>query len=127
MRQFERYTDSDCGFLPSCKSTSDSALFYKGCVIAWKSRTQRIVSMSTTEAETIALVEAFKEQKGFHKLFKESGYAKEPRKVHGNNQQCMLIAQDICYSGRGEHIEQRFLAIQVFVNEGQSIKLVCCP
>lgn len=60
----------------------------------------------------IAIVEASKNHKGVHKLFRELGHAKEPWTIHYDDQPCITIAQDTGYSGRAKHIELRFLAIQ---------------
>lgn len=38
----------------------------------WKSCKKRILALSTTEAEWIALAESFKVQKTVHKIFKEA-------------------------------------------------------
>lgn len=114
-RTFVGYADADWAGAPCRKSTSGSALFYRDCLVDWKSRKQRIVALSTTEAEMIAVVEAFKEQKAVHKLFEEMTLCKEPWRMFCDNQACIQIAQNIGYNGRAKHIELRFLAVQDIV------------
>ncbi|CAN6804119.1 unnamed protein product [Brassica oleracea] len=56
------YTDSDMsGDADSSKSTSGYLVTFAGGAVAWQSRLQKCVALSTTEAEFIAAVEACKE------------------------------------------------------------------
>lgn len=66
---FVGYADANWAGSPFRKSTSISALFYDNCSISWKSRKERIVALSTTDAQMIALVDTYKEHKSVHKLF----------------------------------------------------------
>ena len=55
------YTDADyAGDADSRKSTSGYLMTYAGGAVSWQSRLQKCVSLSTTEAEYIAAVEAAK-------------------------------------------------------------------
>lgn len=53
---FIGYADADWGGSPCRKSTNGSTLLYKGCLVAWKSRMQGLVALSSTESEMIAFV-----------------------------------------------------------------------
>ena len=56
------YTDVDyAGDMDSRKSTSGYLMTFAGGAVAWQSRLQKCISLSTTEAEYIAVVEACKE------------------------------------------------------------------
>jgi len=56
------YSDSDMtGDIDSRKSTLGYLIKFAGGVVAWQSRLQRCVALSTTEAEFIAIIEACKE------------------------------------------------------------------
>ena len=56
------YSDSDlAGDIDSRKSTSGYLIKFAGGAVAWQSKLQRCVALSTTEAEFIAITEACKE------------------------------------------------------------------
>jgi hypothetical protein len=56
------YTDADyAGDADSRKSTSGYMMTYAGGAVSWKSRLQKCVSLSTTDAEYIGAVDACKE------------------------------------------------------------------
>jgi ATP-binding cassette subfamily B (MDR/TAP) protein 1 len=56
------YTDADyAGCADSRKSTSGYMMTYVGGAVSWQSRLQKCVSLSTTDAEYIAAVDACKE------------------------------------------------------------------
>lgn len=56
------YTDSDmAGDIDSRKSISGYLVTFAGGAVAWQSRLQKCVALSTTEAEFIAATEACKE------------------------------------------------------------------
>lgn len=122
---FVSYSDADWTELPCRRSTSGSALFYINCLIAWKSRKQEIVAISTSEAEMIAIVETFKKHKTIHKIFEGTGHTEKQWIENCDDQACINIAQEIGSSGRVKHIEPRFHAIQGSV-QGEEIELVYC-
>jgi len=56
------YTDSDMtGDVDSRKSTSGYLITFAGRAVAWQSKLQKCVALSTTKAEFIAITEACKE------------------------------------------------------------------
>lgn len=63
------YTDGDLAKSRDKSSSYGSVLFNDEFTVAWKHQKQRLVALSTTEAEMIASIEAFKEKKCVHKLF----------------------------------------------------------
>ena len=48
------------GDVDSCRSTSRYVMTYLGGVVSWQSRLQKVVALSTTEAEYMATVKAGK-------------------------------------------------------------------
>ena len=53
------FTDSDmAGDIDSRKSTSGYLMTFAGGAVAWQSKLQKCVTLSTTEAEFIAITEA---------------------------------------------------------------------
>ena len=123
---FVGFCDADWAGLPCRKSTSGSVLFYNNCLVAWKSKKQSITALSTTEAELVALVDAYKEQKAVYKLFKEVKLVEGSWKLYCDNQGCIAIAKGTGYRGRAKHIDLRYFAIQEVLKNGE-INLVYCP
>ena len=72
---FITYTDTDYGGCPdSGKSTGGYLVMMNGGPVSWRSKCQTTVSLSTTEAEYIASVDAKKEIKWMRNLLGELGY-----------------------------------------------------
>lgn len=73
------------------KSKRGSALFYNNGLVICNSRKQRIVALSATEAEWIALVEDFKLHKSIHTIFPETRHFEGPWKINFHNNSTRLI------------------------------------
>jgi hypothetical protein len=59
---FEAYTDADwVGYIDSRKSTSGYLVCFRNGAVTWQSKLQKYVALSTTEAEYIAVTEAYNE------------------------------------------------------------------
>lgn len=99
MDEFVGYTDADWAGLPDRRSTNGSVLLYDGCIVTRKSRNQGLVVLSTTEAEMIALVEAFKEHKCVHKIFEESNIVRQTWLVYCDDRAVIQISHDTEYTG----------------------------
>ena len=66
------YTDSDMvGDVDDRKSTSCYLMTFSGGVVSWQLRLQKCVTLSTTEAEYIAIAEACKELLWMKRFMKE--------------------------------------------------------
>lgn len=67
------YTDSDfAGNAVDRRSTSGFAFLFNGSIVAWSSRRQSCVALSTTEAEYVAAAEATKEAIWLRRLLNET-------------------------------------------------------
>nr|KYP48757.1 Retrovirus-related Pol polyprotein from transposon TNT 1-94 [Cajanus cajan] len=72
------YSDSDMvGDVDSRKSTSGYLIKFAGGAVAWQSRLQRCVALSTIEAEFIAITEACKELLWLKKFLQELGFVQD--------------------------------------------------
>jgi hypothetical protein len=82
------YSDSDyAGDLQSRRSTSCYLLMFHGGIITWASRRQSYVSLSTTEAEYVAMCEATKEVTWMRRLLSSIGATQlNPTKFLCDNQ-----------------------------------------
>jgi len=79
--------------------------------IAWKSRRQPTVALSTMESEYMALTEATKELKWIRTLLAELGYSNgnsdEPTDLFSDNQSAIALAKNPVSHARAKHIDIR--------------------
>ncbi|GAA0156234.1 hypothetical protein LIER_38241 [Lithospermum erythrorhizon] len=95
----EGFTDSDmAGDVDTKKSTSGYLFTFVGGAISWKSKLQRCVALSTTEAEYIAITEGCKELLCL-KTFNEVVYIE---KVHISDNGADMLTK-VLPSGKHEH------------------------
>lgn len=113
------YSDADWASLRDRKSTSGVAIFYGNCLVNWKSKRQSIVALSTTEAELVALVDAYKEFKLSKKIIYELDGALKEFVMKCDNQPCISILHGNGYSGRAKHIDLRFMALQSYIKSNE--------
>lgn len=76
--------------------------------------------MTTTESETVALVEAYKEDKSVHKVFEDRNIDSGPWKTLRKNQSVIHSAHDTGYSGRTKLTDLLFRGVQDFVNRHET-------
>jgi KUP system potassium uptake protein len=89
---------------------------YAGCPIYWQSKLQTEISLSTAEAEYIALSQALRETLPMTQLMKEINvifllYLLQPKfviKVREDNQSCIAMAQNPKFSPQTKHIALKY-------------------
>jgi len=74
--------------------------------VSWRSKLQPFVTLSTTEAEYIAAVEAGKEIKAFRSLFWEMGRLVTTLLI--DNQSAISVAKNPDHHGRMKHLDLRY-------------------
>lgn len=79
-----------------------------GSVISWKSRKQKTVSLSSTEAEYVALSEAAREDIYLRNLLYELTGKLNIVKLHCDNQSAMKLAKNDQSLSRTKHIDVRY-------------------
>nr|GEX10440.1 retrotransposon protein, putative, Ty1-copia subclass [Tanacetum cinerariifolium] len=81
------FVDSDYAKDPNkCRYITGYAFLVQGCVVSWKATLQYVVSLSTTEAEYMALTEAVKEAIWLRGLLEELGVELNNVAVNCDNQ-----------------------------------------
>ncbi|RVW47730.1 Retrovirus-related Pol polyprotein from transposon TNT 1-94 [Vitis vinifera] len=91
------YVDADfAGDIDSRKSTTGFVFTLGGTTISWTSNLQKIVTLSTTEAEYVAATEAGKEMIWLHGFLDELGKKQEMGILHSDNK--LVILEKICGS-----------------------------
>ena len=79
---------------------------FGGTCLAWSSKKQSIVALSTTEAEYIALTHAAKQMVWIRLLLSELGLPQQaPTNIRSDNLGAITLAQDATYHARTKHIK----------------------
>ena len=103
------YTDSDlAGSLDDRKSTSGHMVTFVGGAVAWQSKLQKYVALSTTEAEFIAAVEATKDLFWLRKFTIELGMKQEKYVLFCDNQSAIHLSKNSSFHSRSKHIDVRY-------------------
>nr|KYP49356.1 Retrovirus-related Pol polyprotein from transposon TNT 1-94 [Cajanus cajan] len=107
------YSDSDmAGDIDSRKSTSGYLIKFAGGVVAWQSRLQRCVALSTTEAEFISITEACKELLWLKKFLQELGFVHKKYPLFVDSQSAIHLGKNPTFHSRSKHIDVRYHLIR---------------
>ena len=103
------YIDADyAGDADSRKSTSRYLMTYAGGAVSWQSRLQKCVSLSTTDAEYTAAVEASNEVLWMKNFLQELGMKQENYNLFCDSQSAIHLAKNPSFHSRTKHIEVRY-------------------
>uniref|UniRef100_A0AAV1U0S8 Reverse transcriptase Ty1/copia-type domain-containing protein n=1 Tax=Peronospora matthiolae TaxID=2874970 RepID=A0AAV1U0S8_9STRA len=127
---FRCYSDADwAGDLADRKSTSGYVFMLLGAPVSWGSKKQPSVSLSTSEAEYIALSLSIQEGKWIHRLLCEMMMATDKEgpelMIHEDNQSCIKMTKNPVNHGRAKHIDIKYHHIRDEVKRGE-VKLKYC-
>ncbi|KAG2872292.1 hypothetical protein PC115_g24645 [Phytophthora cactorum] len=127
---FRGYSDADwAGDLADRKSTSGYTFMLMGAPVSWGSKKQSSVSLSTSEAEYIALSLAIQEGKWIHRLLCEILAAANETgpelMIREDNQSCIKMTKNPVNHGRAKHIDIKYHHIRDEVKRGE-VKLQYC-
>jgi hypothetical protein len=121
------YSDADwAGDQTDSKSNTGFVFLYNGGAVSWASRKQNCVTLSSMEAEYVALSEACQEVVWLRELFEELGIPQEsPTIIHEDNQSCIKFVANEKMSKRSKHINTK----KNYVKElnGSTVNLKYCP
>ena len=114
------YSDSDFATDPDTRmSVSGYILYLCGVPICWRSKQIRTISLSSSEAEYVALSEAVKEIRFVYQLLCEIGIKVElPIIVRVDNIGAIFMSENIQVSQRTKHVDTRLRFVNQFVNDG---------
>jgi len=134
--RLEGYSDSDwAGDKDDSKSTSGYLFTLSGAAICWKSRKQKLIALSSTEAEYIALTETAKEASWLRNLFAEIGSCFNIEKsslqgtsilIYADNQASIYMAKIPGFHERTKHIGIRYHYVRTAI-ENSLINLSYIP
>jgi hypothetical protein len=125
---FTAYSDADHGGdKDTGRSTSAYVVKIGTGAISWKSKLQSMVTLSTTEAEYIAAVNAGMEILWLRNLFSELGYKlKSSSTLYIDNQPAVAVAKNPEHHGRIKHLDLHHYWLREVVDSGQ-ITVKYCP
>jgi hypothetical protein len=106
----EVYSDADfAGNVDTRRSTSGFHYFAFGGPIAWRSKLQAIVTLSTMESEYIAMCLAAQENAGIRQLLRDIGFIlARPTILHEDNQPAIDLSKANMHSSRAKHIDIKY-------------------
>ena len=103
--RIEIYADADFANRADAKSISGYACVMNGACLAWSSKKQSTVALSTTEAEYIALTHVAKQLTWIRKLLNGIGLEqRDPTAIRCDNLSAITITCDATYHARTKHI-----------------------
>ena len=123
------YSDADwAGDIESRRSTSGYVFTLNNGCVSWRSKKQRSVALSSTEAEYMALSEATQEAVWLKVFLCELGEMTidESVKIYEDNQGSIALAKNPEFHKRTKHIDIRYHFVREKVEDGQ-VNLVYCP
>jgi len=110
------------------RSTTGYAFTYSGGAIVYRSKTQSLTALSSTEAEFIAAVTAAKTAKYIRSILADLGFEENgPTPIYEDNKPTIDIVAASKPTERTQHIDIRFFAIQDWVHKTKDIELLHIP
>jgi len=116
------FTDSDwAGDTNDRHSTTGYAFFLGDGLINWVSEKQRVISLSSTEAEYISLSQGAKEAIWLRSFLEEIEIqdGTVPTNIFVDNTSAISLAKNPVFHKRSKHIQVRYHHIRELVSEGQ--------
>ncbi|KAH9300486.1 hypothetical protein KI387_012069 [Taxus chinensis] len=104
------------------RSTTGYVYTVGGIVVSWISQLQKLVALSTTEAEYVAAIEASKEMIWLQKLLEELGHNQEEGNLYSDSQSVIRLGKNSDFHSRMKHIQLRYHFIRTTFKE-EKLKL----
>ena len=115
------YVDSDFpGDLDKRKSTTGYVFTLAGAAVSWVSKLQTVVTLSTTEAEYMAVTQVCKETIWIQRLLEELGHKQEKIYVFVDSQSALHIARNPSFYSRTKHIGVQYHFVREVVKDGNA-------
>ncbi|KAE8676976.1 Vesicle-associated protein 4-1 [Hibiscus syriacus] len=89
-----------------------------GTAVSWVSQLQKIVALSTTEAEYVAVTEASKEMVWLQSFLEELGKKQENNVLYCDSQSAIHLAKNPSFHSRTKHIQLRYHFIRSLLEDG---------
>ena len=116
--EFYGYSDSsNANDLDTRKARYGYIFTLSGGAIGWASRLEDIITLSSTEAEYVAALEAAKEGIWISKFLETLGLTVRPFRLLVDNTSAIRLAEDAPFSRRTKHMEVRYYKLREWVKE----------
>ena len=117
--KLEIYSDSSFANNADYSSISGFAVVFGNSLIAWSSKKQPVIALSSTEAEYVALTGASQEALWFQSVLAELGINQACVTIYEDNNSCIKLAQNPQEFKRTRHIQVKYHFIRSLVKEGK--------
>ncbi|CAO2827530.1 unnamed protein product [Amaranthus hypochondriacus] len=116
--KIQGYVDADFGGeVDNRKSTTGYVFTVGNTAVSWMSQLQKIVALSTTEAEYVAVTEASKEMIWLQGLLDELGFKQENNILYSDSQSAIHLAKNSALHSRTKHIGVRYHFIRSLLED----------
>ena len=99
------------------RSTFEYVMTYAGGVVSRQSRLQKVVALSTTEAQYMAGAEAGKEIIWMKEFIGELGIQQEEFRLQCDNQSFIHLVNNVAYHSKTKHIQRRYRRLRERIEE----------
>lgn len=107
-RMVEGFVGSDCAWCLDTRTSTSGYIFTAyGGAVSWKASLQKVVALSTTEAEYMAATEAVKEGLLLQGFIEEVGVNQEDMVVYCDNRSAIHLVMNPMFHDRSKHIDIR--------------------
>ena len=122
------YTDSDLvGDMDDRKSTGCMTFYINDSLVSWNSQKQKMVALSSCEAEFMAATAAACQALWLRSLLgKLTGEELKAVKLFIDNKSTIALMKNLVFHGRNKHIDTKFHFICECIEEGQiEVDFIC--
>ena len=113
------YCDSDyAADRDKRRSISGVVFTLGGNTISWRSRLQKVVTLSTTEAEYLAMNDAGKETLWLKGLLMDFGYEQRCVEIFCDSQSAIALSKNNVYHERTKHVDTKYHKIRKIIEKG---------
>ena len=96
------------GYLDTMKSLTGYVFTAYGTTISWKARLQKVVALSSSKAQYMALTEAIKEALWLYELVRELKADQQHISVFCDNQGAIQLSKNQVFHERTKHVDIKF-------------------
>jgi hypothetical protein len=102
----------------SKKSTTGYIFTIGGTKVSWILKPQKVVSLSTTEAEYVVAIEASKEMIWLQRFMEELGKKLENSRLYYDNESAIHLTNNSAFHSKTKNIQMRYHFIRSILEDG---------